>query len=452
MNNTRGSTPIILVSESEEDLKNRLDESIELVEKIKSDYEGIFDKNLENEARELLDKCIEIDKYTKSILEKEKEEMENKNIMTEEQVNEVTKVLEENISEDVKHLREINDAPFPHNTINKPELIEADALIEINPVTGEQTVIGPASSKPQNDVTISDIVDGTDEDILNDVTIKEETYSKLNEFGLTNEETEQFTSVILRRLQGEKFSIYKELPMKIKNIVRSMCGSNNINQLQACSEIVVDQFISELKIEQEFVDFQDSLNKEIKGLDMMNMYDEYQNETMEKLLQKANELKDSEPEKAEKLTAIYNAYKDSFEFETMKKALEENWKEARRLDKEIKKYDRYCTEFNYKYKNSKFKINDITLVAHSLDRAMKNHDVSISDIKKFVVLFCRITRNMRPDDVVEHSYMYYTIKNILALDYMKIDSEAFIKTTENILEVIKLIDTKKREELERHPM
>ena len=375
--------------------------------------------------------------------------MENKNIMTEEQINEVAEVLKENISEDVKHLREINDAPFPHNTINKPELIEAEALVEINPVTGEQTVIGPASSKSENDVTISDIVDGKDEDILADTTIKEETYSKLNEYGLTNEETEQFTSAILRRLQGEKFSIYKELPMKIKNMVRGMCGSNNINQLQACSEIVVDQFISELKIEQEFVDFQDSLKKEIGGLDMMNIYDEYLKETMEdKLIAKANELEATEPEKAKTLREISEAYKDSYEFTTMIKALEENWKEARRLDKEIKKYDRYCVEFNYKYKNSKFKINDITLVAHSLDRALKDYSVSISEIKKFVVLFCRITRNMSPDNIVEHSYMYYTIKNILALDYMKIDSEAYNKTVKAVRRVISLINWKHDSELD----
>ena len=398
-------------------------------------------------------KHLEQDKYFEKTLKEEsgKNEMEEKITMTEEQINEVAKVLKENISEDVKHLREINDAPFPHNTINKPELVETEALVEINPVTGEQTVIGPASSRSENDVTISDIVDGKDEDILNDVTIKEETYSKLNEYGLTNEETEQFTSVILRRLQGEKFSIYKELPMKIKNMVRGMCGSNNINQLQACSEIVVDQFISELKIEQEFVDFQDSLKKEIGGLDMMNIYDEYLKETMEdKLIAKANELEATEPEKAKTLREISEAYKDSYEFTTMIKALEENWKEARRLDKEIKKYDRYCTEFNYKYKDSKFKINDIKLVAHSLDRAMKDYSVYMSDIKKFVVLFCRITRNMRPDNIVEHSYMYYTIKNILALDYMKIESEAYTKTVESVLNVMNLIDAKKREELERH--
>ena len=435
------------------DLEQGLNKTINLANNLKSDNEGLSDKDMENQLNKLLDyQRILQDEYLKNRLkEKEKNEMDEKITMTEEQINEVAEVLKENISEDVKHLREINDAPFPHNTINKPELIEAEALVEINPVTGEQTVIGPASSKSENDVTISDIVDGKDEDILADTTIKEETYSKLNEYGLTNEETEQFTSVILRRLQGEKFSIYKELPMKIKNMVRGMCGSNNINQLQACSEIVVDQFISELKIEQEFVDFQDSLKKEIGGLDMMNIYDEYLKETMEdKLIAKANELEATEPEKAKTLREISEAYKDSYEFTTMIKALEENWKEARRLDKEIKKYDRYCTEFNYKYKDSKFKINDIKLVAHSLDRAMKDYSVYMSDIKKFVVLFCRITRNMRPDNIVEHSYMYYTIKNILALDYMKIESEAYTKTVESVLNVMNLIDAKKREELERH--
>lgn len=435
---TTGSIPIILRAKTKEDLLLDIKQFDERLNKSKSNNEKIFD--LENQINKSLNESIKQYENLKNKKEKEKNKMDEKITMTEEQINEVTRVLEENVSEDVKHLREINDTPFPHNTINKPELLEGEALVEINPVTGEQVIIGSADGKTENDVTISDIVDGTDEDILNSVTIKKETYSKLNEYGLTNEETEQFTSVILRRLQGEKFSIYKELPIKIKNMVRSMCGSNNINQLQACSEIVVDQFISELKIEQEFVDFQDSLKKEIGSLDMMNAYDEYIKETMEdKILEKANQLEATEPEKAKTLREISQAFKDSYDFTTMKKALNENWKEARRLDKEIKKYDRYCTEFNYKYKNSKFKINDIKLIAHSLDRAFKG-EVSISTIKKFVVLFCRITRNMNPNNVVEHSYMYYTIKNILSLDYMQIDSEAYKNIVKQIHKVISYIE------------
>lgn len=388
----------------------------ELLKKGESIRKSLEEESMKYDGTEMVDKKIEL---------------------SDEEIDAITKTLKESTSEDVNHLREINEAPYPNNVLNKPELIEAEVLVETNPITGEQIILGPADMKKENDVTVDNILDETDQDLLDSVTIREETYQKLNEFGLTEEEAKQFGSVILRRLQGEKFKIYKELPEKIKGMVRSMCGSNNINHLQACSEIVVDQFVSELKIEQEFVDFQDSLKKELGNLDMMNMYEEYLKETMgEKLLKKADEIEETHPEKAKVLREISEAFEDSYKFITMRKALNENWKEARRLDKEVKKYDRYCTEFNYKYKNSKFKITDIRLVAHTLDRALKDFNVTIPEIKKFVVLFCRLTRNMDSNNVVEHSYMYYTIKNILDLDYLKIDSDAYNTIKENVYKVI----------------
>lgn len=366
---------------------------------------------------------------------------EEGNKLSDDEINELVKTLEESISDDVKNLRDINNNTYPINAINKPELMEGEVLMEIDAKTGENKILGPASEiVSDNGVTVDNIIDGTDKELLDSVTIKEETYGKLNELGISEEDAIVLTKLITRRLNNEKFSIYKELPNSIKNMVRAMCGSNNINQLQACSEIVLDQFISELKIEQEFIDFQETLKKEMDIPNLVDMYGEYLKESMEiKLIEKANQIQETDPEKAKVLLEISAAYTDSYTFRRQLEAFANNVKECRRLDKELKKYDRYCTEFNYKYKNSKFKINDIKLIAHSLDRAFKG-EVSVSNIKKLVVLFCRITRNMNPDNVVEHSYMYYTIKNILALDYMKIDSEAYKNIVEQLHKVISYIE------------
>lgn len=319
--------------------------------------------------------------------------------------------------------------------------------MEINPITGEQKIIGTAGqAQPKAEVSVSNIVDGDDINKLESASINEDTLSKLNEMGLSEEDTAVLTRIIIRRMNNEKFSMYKELPQSIKNIVRSMCGSNNITQLQACSEIVIDQFISELKIEQEFIDLQDTIKKEMNIPDLVDMYGDYLKESMEiKLLEKADELESTAPDKAQTLREISAAYSDSYTFARQLKAFYNNEKECRRLDKELKKYDRYCTDFNYKYKNTKFKINDIKLVAHTLDRLFKD-EVSIVSIKKFVILLCRITRNMDSNNVVEHSFMYYSVKNILSLDYIDINSELYITLKNNIKEVIDLIEKKEVEE------
>lgn len=429
----------------------------------REEFKKMMDKQMEEAYKAIphestldLEKDKEIIKKFKDsnpvILGSEEAIKETKNILSDEDVDNIVDTLSENVSEDIKHLREIkgSDNSYPYNTINKPELMEGEALMEINPITGEQKIIGTGvEAQSRAEVSVSNIVDGQDVDILDSTTINEETFKKLDEMGMSEEDTLKLTNVIMKKIKGEKFSIYKELPQSVKNMVRSMCGSNNINQLQACSEIVIDQFISELKIEQEFIDFQDTLKKEMNIPDLMDMYGDYLKESMEvKLLEKANELEATEPEKAQTLREISAAYSDSYTLARQLKAFNNNEKECRRLDKELKKYDRYCTDFNYKYKNSKFKINDIKLVAHTLDRLFKDEtELSIIDIKKFVILLCRITRNMDSSNVVEHSFMYYSVKNILSLDYIDINSELYITLKNNVKEVIDLIKKKEIEEI-----
>lgn len=374
---------------------------------------------------------------------------DNMNKLSDKEVDNIIDTLKESVSEDVKRLRDIkgSDHSYPYNTINKPELMEGEVLMEINPITGEQKILCNAEqAQPKSDISVSNIVEGTDIEKLDTATINKDTFDKLNDMGLSEEDTLALTNVIMRKMKGEKFSIYKELPQSVKNIVRAMCGSNNITQLQACSEIVIDQFIGELKIEQEFIDFQDTLKKEMNIPDLMDMYGDYLKESMEvKLLEKAEELESTSPEKAQTLREISAAYSDSYTFARQLKVFYNNEKECRRLDKELKKYDRYCTDFNYKYKNSKFKINDIKLLAHTLDRLFKD-EVSIVSIKKFVILLCRITRNMDSSNVVDHSFMYYSVKNILSLDYIDINSELYITLKNNIKQVIDLIEKKEVEE------
>lgn len=376
--------------------------------------------------------------------------MQTREQLTDSQIEELVDTLKESVSEDVKNLREINNRTYPVNTINKPELMEGEVLMEINAKTGENKIIGSASEVLSNNtVTVDNIIDGTDEELLDSVTIKEETYSKLNELGMSEEDAIILTKLITRRLNKEKFSIYKELPNSIKNMVRSMCGSNNINQLQACSEMVLDQFISELKIEQEFIDFQKTLKKEMDIPNLVDMYGEYLKESMEvKLIEKANQIQETDPEKAKILLEISAAYSDSYTFARQLKAFANNDKECRRLDKEVKKYNRYCTEFNYKYKDTKFKINDIKLMEPTLRRVFED-SVYNSYIKEFIILFCRICRNLDANNVVEHSFMYYTIKNILSLDYLDIHSDMYSTIKNNIEIVLKIIEDKHKLEMSR---
>ena len=82
---------------------------------------------------------------------------------------------------------------------------------------------------------------------------------------------------------------------------------------------------------------------------------------------------------------------------------------------QVEKLNRTCSEFNRKYYNNTFKINDVGMTIGVLDRKL-DKKYNISAIKKFIVAFINYTKNFSPSNIPEHVFMYYFIQNILALD------------------------------------
>jgi hypothetical protein len=93
----------------------------------------------------------------------------------------------------------------------------------------------------------------------------------------------------------------------------------------------------------------------------------------------------------------------------------------RKID--IEKYDKVVREFNYKYINSKLNINLASDLVLCIPRHLATSSRKISPDKitpqtvvAFVVAFCKYCSNFSSENVVEHTFMYYFIKNILRLD------------------------------------
>ena len=73
-------------------------------------------------------------------------------------------------------------------------------------------------------------------------------------------------------------------------------------------------------------------------------------------------------------------------------------------------------------------------------------DVSMQDIYQFCILICESCRNMNPDDVIDASYMYYMIKNIIVLRHTQEAKTDFaIELISNICDTIVFIRNKEDE-------
>ena len=109
---------------------------------------------------------------------------------------------------------------------------------------------------------------------------------------------------------------------------------------------------------------------------------------------------------------VSEAFKQSQSLELMYEAYKKGMK-IRKID--VEKLDKAIRNFEMKYEKSKFTIRDLRQVPDVLRRHVSP---SYTDkvIDTFVAVFCKYTDNMKPENVDEHTFIYYFIDNILSLN------------------------------------
>src|SRR5699024_10824196 len=160
-------------------------------------------------------------------------------------------------------------------------------------------------------------------------------------------------------------------------------------------------------------------------------------------IEKADKLREEgKTEQADRYEAVHDAFIESYMMTDMLDMYSRGKIRVRKID--VEKFKKTCNSFNFKYQNSTNVINDITQVIMILDRyADKRFDLDI--IKEFICVFIKYTdiKNMKADDIVDHTFMYSWIFNIITLDmYNKEDEfsvefhDQLISNINNFLSVI----------------
>ncbi len=337
---------------------------------------------------------------------------ENKIVMTEEEINQVVETLEENKSENNNTLSDIINEESP-----KGELEAVDMKIAIDPETGEETNLGIIQPiMDEYDITLEDIqnVDISDFDNMK---VTEEMI-KNADFGdedIPDDQIMDLLAYIEKYQSGEKFSLYNELPQFVKKQVDKLYNDGR-GQLKKneITKIVMDQMISEIKMDQAFLDLNEAIKNELKIPSLSDLYTEFIKENFEeKLLEIADQVEAENPEKAKMLRGVSETYKTTYTFEVLREALSN--RKVRQAIKDPDRYKKACKKFNDKYINSRFKISSVDLCYASIHEAIP--ELTDEYIKKFIMLFCKTCENMNPDDINDHVFMYYTIQNIRLLQH-----------------------------------
>lgn len=402
------------------------------------------------------------------VTEEKKEELEELTKEDEELIGMIGEVNQDN--EEIKTIKEITEGNFDASKLdeNEKKTETKDVVADIDPETGNMIGIRVASGlglDSENDI-YDDFLDNLPADDeytkidnitpeeINKALHKNKRNVKMKEPGFSFAEYEMIKALLKKVEDGGEVK-YKDLPASLKfradESISQYAGRIPNNRLNEVKNMIAAEVINQLhieilqdKMEQVYIDLDTSIKnfaaKESKEINAMERKKHHRT-FIDKFPEVAEKIKDEDPDKAELLLKISEGYKQSYTMEDMYKMYTTTGKlKIKRID--VDKIHRLINEFNRKYENSKFTIKDLSNMVPVLERWVNIRYTQMA-IKGFVAVFCKYTANMNPDNVDEHTFMYYFIHNILSLDIYDTNDEVekkyrddLIATIEKFLDVI----------------
>ena len=172
---------------------------------------------------------------------------------------------------------------------------------------------------------------------------------------------------------------------------------------------------------------------EIKRDDYWRSTREYFLKTLPTIIEKM--IFDGKGDQADVLTKAREAFIQSYTYTDMMDKYKSGKIRVKKI--QIEKFEKTCRDFNTRYQKSQNIITELSLALSSLDRhAPKHYDIDV--LKEFLCIFVNYTRNMDPNDKIDHVFMYYFIYNITTLDFYNKENEEDVAFHD---ELINNIDT-----------
>ncbi len=384
------------------------------------------------------------------------------NKLTEDNIEAINKIMEDNAknNENIKLVQSLpsnNNIESNNGNTEKGEHKIANTIIDPN--TGENKILSTEDNETVDDTTFEQLVEDIESGKIkvdsDDSPITEEELKanidalspEDNKFDLSDEALQDLLKVANKRMQKEEFNAYKELPKEIQKMINESLGipfengspviSTNESRAvrNAMAEQLLDEFIMKISMERARMD----LNKEIEQVfkegtkDIAEYTVGYTQERNAAYREYAEGLEDEE--KKAKLLETLDTIDTAYSLDPLK--------EFAKTCK-IKKYDieepkNYFRDFLSKYQNSNYNIYDIKLTLPILERHISDNETyNNADVIAFLVCFCKYIKNFRSENILEHTFMYYVIYNIVLIDSNVSEKTKGVsdKFIENIKEVI----------------
>lgn len=369
-----------------------------------------------------------------------KVDKELKETLTDEQVDEISKTVEEAGGADTEAIRNAEkEAEGEH------EGYDTEVDVSVNPETGDKNV---------SPVDFSDcyITETFDEFIANHA--NDEIEMKITDDGVGSvienmagsgaeaAELSMFVDCLKQYKEGNVNAqeAYRCMPTILREFVDEQLKNSNVPRDQIVKyhntliKGIINNIIEDAALNNYIIDMNNEMAHiyEEFGKEANKFYEESMQDRIKSLEEFRATLGENEVAKRQAVDDIMLGLKESIEMNELKEA-------AAKI--KIKKFDmekpeKFVTNFNAKYEKSKYNIQDITLTMRVLFGRV---GLSQEDCIIFLIVFCKFCMNYRPTDFKEHTFMYFIISNIIALAVAKDEySETGKQVIDNIREVIAL--------------
>lgn len=383
--------------------------------------------------------------------------IEYPNTLTDEQLETVVSTISENTSEVIKKYRDIKKQA--EEGLFNSDVIDT-GMINANSNDVSSYVTADEEGYIATDMSIFDVDEGKLEQENEEAFNKALGGSVKSVFDLSDEEVINLLSVVSEYRKDPEYKVYKNLGPKMQSIIRKTSMDANVQThtfvnpqvLEQIAKMFIDSFIEEAELNESFVDLEKALNEAMQIPSMIDLYSEHTDEVMNiKLPELIDQLKETEPEKAQLMENVRSSFNDAYNFSRLQPLFENNSRVRKSVRKKYEDYIDFCDDVNRMNHNSKFKMNDARMMYKAIMSIFNNQTTDVpeedliyeDDIKKFIVLVCMSFEGLNPEDVVDASYIYYTIKNIIVLEHTTEAKTNFsIELINNITRIIFMIRDK----------
>ena len=378
-------------------------------------------------------------------------------MMTNEDAANVAKKMEECVEDDattqfIKGLPS-NNGVTTHSMDEKEEDIDPQvALTTTNPESGAAIVHGIVGEDfEEKDIDFDfDKYLNMDDYSLEKLEFTREVFTDdiLDTFRIKKSEVDTVVNVINRVKSGEEFNIYNELPQSLRMLVDNLTAANaqagnstHTANKNGAARDVINSIATEVGADKYQYDLEALLHRHMQSTTsnvVQEAYTDLITSKKKQMYDTAEKVEQVDAEKAATLRAIGDACEESYKLDKFYEALKNHKIKIKKY--EVERPDKVFRNFCYKYTDSAMCINQISDITIAIPRHLgsteKECRATGKTIDALAVAFCKYCMNMSPNVPQEHAFMYYFIKNILALD-VTIPGEECIKFDMELIDRIK---------------